>query len=77
MIFLQHYVKVHQTKIFSCSKCNKAFALQGMLQRHESICGILYRCFCNTQFATYEAFLTHAKRKNHGSGFLGYKEMMA
>ncbi|XP_065225693.1 uncharacterized protein Asciz [Planococcus citri] len=73
----QHYVKVHQTKTYSCAKCGKAFALEGMLLRHESICGIQYRCYCNTQFATYEAFLTHAKRKNHANGFLGYKEMMA
>lgn len=61
----QHYIKVHSEKKFSCESCNKAFATQELLKYHLQICGIKFVCSCGNFYSSYEALLTHSKRKQH------------
>lgn len=61
----QHYLKVHSEKRFSCDSCNKAFATQELLKNHSQVCGIKFTCSCLNSYSSYEALLTHCKRKQH------------
>lgn len=61
----QHYLKVHSEKRFSCESCNKAFATQELLRYHLQVCGIKFTCSCGNSYSSYEALLTHSKRKQH------------
>lgn len=61
----QHYLKVHSEKKFSCQSCNKAFATQELLKYHQQVCGIKFICSCGNSYSSYEALLTHSKRKQH------------
>ncbi|KAK3911911.1 ATM interactor [Frankliniella fusca] len=61
----QHYLKVHSEKKFSCDSCNKAFATQELLRYHSQVCGVKFTCSCGNSYSSYEALLTHSKRKQH------------
>lgn len=61
----QHYLKVHSEKRFNCESCNKAFATQELLKYHLQVCGIKFICSCGNSYSSYEALLTHSKRKQH------------
>ncbi|XP_034239626.1 uncharacterized protein LOC117644357 [Thrips palmi] len=61
----QHYLKVHSEKRFNCESCSKAFATQELLRYHLQVCGIKFTCSCGNSYSSYEALLTHSKRKQH------------
>ncbi|XP_069113221.1 ATM interactor-like [Argopecten irradians] len=62
----QHYNKVHAEKKYKCGKCDAAFGLSRDKERHESRCGIVYKCgTCQCPYTTREAMLTHCQRKSH------------
>ena len=66
--FMQHYDKVHNEKIYSCSNCSKRFATTTLLKSHMNYCGREFKCSCGVIYKSNEALLTHAKRKNHTLG---------
>ncbi|KAI9557238.1 hypothetical protein GHT06_017061 [Daphnia sinensis] len=64
----QHYDKVHNTKIYECSKCLKKFGTTTLQKSHMSYCGREFKCSCGVVYKSNEALLTHAKRKRHPLG---------
>lgn len=64
-IFSQHYLKVHAEKKFLCKKCDKGFSTEAACNVHTRICGMKFTCSCGCNYMSYEALITHAKRKNH------------
>ncbi|XP_046396842.1 uncharacterized protein LOC124163795 [Ischnura elegans] len=61
----QHYLKVHAEKKFLCKKCDKGFSTEAACNVHTRICGMKFTCSCGCNYMSYEALITHAKRKNH------------
>ncbi|XP_071447509.1 uncharacterized protein Asciz [Hetaerina americana] len=61
----QHYLKVHAEKKFLCKKCDKGFSTEAACNVHMRICGMKFTCSCGCSYMSYEALITHAKRKNH------------
>ncbi|XP_023246305.1 oocyte zinc finger protein XlCOF28 [Copidosoma floridanum] len=61
----QHYLKVHAVKQFTCVKCTKSFSTNAAKEAHLKICGMNFTCRCQKVYNSYEALLTHAKRKSH------------
>ncbi|XP_032777196.2 uncharacterized protein LOC116916111 [Daphnia magna] len=64
----QHYDKVHNTKIYECTKCLKKFGTTTLQKSHMSYCGKEFKCSCGVVYKSNEALLTHAKRKRHPLG---------
>ncbi|XP_011310723.1 uncharacterized protein Asciz [Fopius arisanus] len=61
----QHYLKVHATKKYPCTQCDKSFSTEAATAAHMRVCGTEFTCMCFKKFCTYEALLTHAKRNGH------------
>ncbi len=65
---VQHYLKVHSKNLgkFTCDLCSKKFSTQSLRNHHLESCGKVFTCFvCRIDYNSYEALLTHAKRKGH------------
>lgn len=65
----QHFLKVHAEKQFACTNCKKKFSTNAAKEAHEKICGTNFICTCQKIYNSYEALLTHAKRKSHKVDF--------
>lgn len=62
----QHYSKVHAEKKYKCAKCGAGYGLNRDKARHESTCGVIYKCgTCQCPYTTREAMMTHCHRKSH------------
>ena len=62
----QHYVKVHASKEFHCSKCEQKFASKTYLDIHSKNCGEEFGCQdCDSKFSSMESAQTHCRRKGH------------
>ena len=62
----QHYVKVHASKEFNCSKCEQKFASKTYLDIHSRNCGVEFGCQdCASKFSSLESVQTHCRRKGH------------
>lgn len=65
-MLLQHYLKVHAERRFTCNRCDAAFIRECDLKQHQQRCGVLYRCgTCTVSYTTKEALHTHCKRQHH------------
>lgn len=63
----QHYQKVHASKVFQCTVCQKKFATTVLRDNHERTCGD-YACpDCSYQYKSKEALLSHIRRKHNGN----------
>jgi len=58
-------LKVHGERKFACINCAKAFPTEDALHHHTQLCGIIFKCSCGNIYGSYEALLTHSKRKQH------------
>ncbi|KAH3778804.1 ATM interactor-like isoform X1 [Dreissena polymorpha] len=62
----QHFKRVHAERKFACSKCSSKFSCEYDLNRHLSVCGVMYSCgSCPVKYTTKEALLMHCKRGEH------------
>lgn len=62
----QHYMKVHSTKNFQCTFCEKNFPTKNILNKHMEYCGINFDCCdCQASYSCYETLKTHGRRKKH------------
>ncbi|XP_018573943.1 uncharacterized protein LOC108912988 [Anoplophora glabripennis] len=75
----QHYVKVHCTKNFQCTLCQKNFPTKNFLNNHIEYCGINFECCdCQATYSCYETLKTHGRRKKHNILFKSeYKSKLA
>lgn len=61
-----HFIRMHGNKTYSCTKCNRSFAIKSEMQRHAENCGVIYKCTtCGCPYATKNSLLKHLRKKNH------------
>lgn len=60
-----HFIRIHGTKSYACSKCDRPFSIKSEMERHEDSCGNVFKCSCGCPYASRMSLLKHARKKNH------------